>query len=66
MYAEFKKSFQSTFSFAITEIALSNNRSLSAHRRAGFEIIHEFEDETQAWAIVAWDWNKNTKQVREG
>jgi len=56
MYKEYKKSFQQKFSFAITEIALSNVRSLNAHRRVGFEVIHEFVDETQAWAIVAWDW----------
>jgi ribosomal protein S18 acetylase RimI-like enzyme len=57
MYKAYKDEFSHRYSFAITEIAQSNVRSLAAHRRVGFEVIHEFEDETQAWAIVAWDWN---------
>ena len=56
MYEVYKASFSKNYAFAITEIALSNTRSLAAHRRAGFKTIHEFEDETQPWAIVAWDW----------
>jgi L-amino acid N-acyltransferase YncA len=66
MYQAYQQAFQSSYDFAITEIALSNVRSLAAHHRVGFEIIHQFEDETQAWAIVAWDWKKNLEQVREG
>lgn len=58
MYQAYQQAFQSSYDFAITEIALSNVRSLAAHHRVGFEIIHQFEDETQAWAIVAWDWKK--------
>lgn len=57
MYKAYKDEFSHRYSFAITEIAQSNVRSLAAHRRVGFEVIHEFEDETKAWAIVAWDWN---------
>ncbi|MBC6366728.1 GNAT family N-acetyltransferase [Algoriphagus sp. AK58] len=56
MYEAYKNQFFSQFSFAITEIAKSNTRSLAAHRRVGFEVIHEFEEVTQSWAIVAWDW----------
>lgn len=56
MYEAYQQSFSLSYDFAITEIAKSNFRSLSAHKRVGFEVIHEFEDETQEWAIVAWDW----------
>lgn len=56
MYKAYKNEFSSRYSFAITEIAQSNTRSLAAHKRVGFEVIHEFEDDTQSWAIVAWDW----------
>lgn len=58
MYEAYSKSFSDTFSFAITEIANSNFRSLAAHKRVGFEVIHEFEDDLFEWAIVAWDWSK--------
>lgn len=57
MYQVYKETYSSSYEFAITEIAKSNIRSLSAHKRVGFEIIHEFEDETQEWAIVSWNWN---------
>ena len=56
MYEAYKQKFNEKFDFAITEIALSNTRSLAAHNRIGFEVIHEFEDDTQAWAIVCWNW----------
>ena len=56
MYEAYREAFSSSYEFAITEIAKSNFRSLSAHKRVGFEVIHEFEDETQEWAIVAWNW----------
>lgn len=56
MYQAYREAFSKKYAFAITEIALSNTRSLAAHSRVGFRIIHEFEDETMAWAIVAWDW----------
>ncbi|GMQ25006.1 hypothetical protein Aoki45_16880 [Algoriphagus sp. oki45] len=56
MYAAYREAFSETYSFAITEIAKSNTRSLSAHRRVGFEVIHKFKDDLFDWAIVAWDW----------
>ena len=56
MYSAYQREFSDGFAFAITEIALSNTRSLAAHRRVGFEVIHEFGDNTQDWAIVVWDW----------
>lgn len=56
MYEIYRNEFSNHYSFAITEIALSNIRSIAAHKRVGFEAIHEFEDDTQPWAIVAWNW----------
>lgn len=56
MYKAYRNAYSETYDFAITEIALSNTRSLAAHKRVGFEIIHEYEDHTQPWAIVLWNW----------
>lgn len=56
MYGAYRDAYSDSYDFAITEIALSNTRSLAAHKRVGFEIIHEYEDYTQPWAIVLWDW----------
>ncbi|TDQ15119.1 hypothetical protein DFQ04_3005 [Algoriphagus boseongensis] len=56
MYKAYQEAYSPSYEFAITEIALSNTRSLAAHQRVGFRTIHEFADQTQPWAIVAWDW----------
>lgn len=56
LYQAYKNAYSEQYAFAITEIALSNHRSMAAHERVGFEVIHEFEDETQLWGIVAWGW----------
>jgi hypothetical protein len=44
------------FDFCITEIDFENKRSLAAHKRIGFEIIHEYvEAETHKhWAVVLY------------
>lgn len=64
MYEAYGKLFSNRFDFAVTEIAISNVRSIKAHQRVGFEIIHEFSDSTEDWAIVALDW-KNHKSRSE-
>lgn len=56
MYELYRSTFSDRYDFAITEIALTNFRSLKAHQRVGFRTIHEFEDMTQKWAIVLFDW----------
>jgi L-amino acid N-acyltransferase YncA len=56
MFAEYRKIFKEEYDFAITEIVTTNSRSIRAHLRVGFEIIHTFQDEFQEWNIVLWDW----------
>ena len=55
MYECYRNAFSNCYDFAITEIAISNFRSIKAHQRVGFRIIHEFSDFTQDWVIVAWN-----------
>lgn len=31
---------------------------MKAHESIGFKTIHTFEDETDQWNIIVWDWNK--------
>ena len=59
LYAAYREQYASTYDFAITSVALSNYRSLAAHQRIGFKIIHTFQDSLNPWAIVYWDWNSN-------
>jgi L-amino acid N-acyltransferase YncA len=57
LYTKYREQYASTHDFAITSVALSNYRSLAAHQRIGFKILHTFQDSLHPWAIVCWDWN---------
>lgn len=56
LYEKMRTYLSPHFKYAITEIATRNPRSIRAHEKAGFELIHEFEDATDHWVIVLWDW----------
>ncbi len=58
MYNRYRTLFCEHYDFAITEIAASNIRSLKAHARVGFQVVHSFRDAYEEWNIVVWDWNK--------
>ena len=56
-YEAYKNHFKEKYDFAITEIALSNARSMNAHKRVGFFEIHRYTDNQNIeWSIVIWDW----------
>ncbi|WP_268034589.1 GNAT family N-acetyltransferase [Algoriphagus sp. PAP.12] len=55
-YRAYRDFFKPNYYFAITEISLNNKRSLRAHEKVGFKIIHTFKDQYEEWAIVLWDW----------
>jgi hypothetical protein len=56
-YTEYKKYFKEKYDFAITEISKKNKRSINAHKRVGFDTIHEYIDpDGENWNIVLWDW----------
>lgn len=56
LYDFHRKSYAATYDALITEIATRNHRSLRAHEKVGFEIIHTHRDELDEWAVVLWDW----------
>ncbi len=43
------------YELCVTEISLSNGRSIRAHARVGFVEIHRFRDTTDDWSVVALD-----------
>ncbi|WP_240347928.1 GNAT family N-acetyltransferase [Longitalea arenae] len=56
-YAAYKDHFKHKYDFAITEIATRNLRSINAHKRIGFETVHEYvAPDGEAWAVVLWNW----------
>lgn len=56
MYQFHKKIYQNDFELLLTEISISNPRSLNAHIKVGFKIIHTFQDKLDEWNVVLWDW----------
>jgi hypothetical protein len=56
LYHHHKEVYSPQFDFIITEISVSNYRSLQAHKRVGFETIHIYEDHMDTWHVVVWDW----------
>lgn len=56
-YAAYKKYYRNKYTFAITEIATANARSLNAHKRIGFETLKTYKaPDNVEWEIVVWDW----------
>ena len=56
-YNAYKKYFSHKYDFAITEIAVTNQRSINAHKRIGFSEIHKYTDANNVeWSIVVWNW----------
>lgn len=56
LYYKHKNLYSADYQVCITEIAERNTRSMRAHERVGFKTIHTFQDETELWNVVAWDW----------
>lgn len=56
MYQYFKDCYKIHYQILITEVATRNTRSMKAHQRVGFQVLHEYQDETDHWALVGWDW----------
>ena len=59
LFALHKKLYQPQFDFVATTIATQNIRSIRAHERVGFKIIHEITDRMGNWLLVVWDWGKS-------
>lgn len=56
LYHQHRQSLADRYDLVVTEIATRNTRSMQAHAAVGFQTIHEYQDATEEWAIVAWDW----------
>lgn len=58
LYQNYKNNFASKYDFAITEIAVKNQRSMAAHNRIGFKEIYGYTaPDLVEWSVVIWDWN---------
>lgn len=56
-YQHYRDSYGEQYDFAITCIAAANTRSLRAHQKVGFQLLHQYKNgDQQDWWIVLWDW----------
>ncbi len=60
MFQHHYEVYRNRFQLLITDISATNTRSLRAHKRVGFEPIHEFHDPIigETWVVVLWDWKR--------
>jgi predicted N-acetyltransferase YhbS len=62
MYQKMGKIAQKYYDFVITEVASSNQRSMKAHKRVGFKVLHSFSDtfNSETWEVLIWDFKTPT------
>ena len=58
LYQALTEQLSQDFDYCITEVSTSNIRSMRAHQKIGFQVLHTFTDELDEWNIVLWDWTK--------
>lgn len=56
LYRKHKEVYGQRFQMCITEVSTRNKRSMNAHARVGFQVVHTFRDNTDEWNILVWDW----------
>jgi GNAT superfamily N-acetyltransferase len=56
LYHYHREIYHPQYDLFITEIATRNHRSLRAHEKVGFKIVHTHRDELDEWAVVVWQW----------
>jgi hypothetical protein len=57
LYQQLKRENSNKYDFIITEIDHRNTRSFAAHKKVGFELLHQYSSESGVnWDLVIWDW----------
>lgn len=56
LYEKHRELFSQHYDFVVTEISAGNPRSLRAHEKTGFRIIHRHAAAADEWLVVLWDW----------
>jgi ribosomal protein S18 acetylase RimI-like enzyme len=56
LYQQHRDIYQHQYDFMVTEVSVSNPRSLRAHLRVGFEVINIYHDAEDEWNVIVWDW----------
>ena len=57
MYHKMREEMSTFFPYVMTEVASRNKRSLRAHEKVGFKLLHTYRSpEGENWEIIYWDW----------
>lgn len=54
LYLAMREQLQGRYDLVVTEVSYRNARSMRAHQRIGYEIIHSYQHD-EHWAVVVWD-----------
>jgi GNAT superfamily N-acetyltransferase len=57
LYRAHRHHLRTRYDFSVTEVSMRNTRSMRAHRRIGFVEIDRYQDATDEWALLRWDWS---------
>ncbi len=54
LYGKMKEEFATQFDFTVTEVAERNTRSMRAHKRVGFQGVHQYSDINtgETWRLI--------------
>lgn len=64
LYDKHKELYSHRFDFCLTEVSTRNIRSMKAHDKVGFKVLHTFRDQTDEWNILIWNWETPPPEVR--
>jgi hypothetical protein len=57
LYEKHRELYGKSFDFILTEVSVSNQRSLVAHQKTGFREIHRYRDQKDEWVVIVWEWD---------
>jgi len=57
LYRAHRRHLRASYDCTVTEVATRNARSMRAHARIGFTVIDRYQDATDEWALLRWDWS---------
>jgi GNAT superfamily N-acetyltransferase len=57
LYRQMSHCYATAYDLVVTEVADRNKRSIRAHEKVGFGVIHQYADPSgERWQLIAWDW----------
>ena len=55
LYLTHKELLGNVYELCVTSVSTRNSRSMKAHQRVGFEIVNTFQDATDEWNVLVWN-----------